>query len=93
MAKYYEAYAGAIERGAKEKNDVVAAETLVQKRMADWEKANKVLLLSNPNAGAAEEARIRREIYGQLGLEVARIPGAPAAADTSGFKVVGVRNP
>lgn len=95
MAKYYEAYAGAIDRGAKEKNDVIAAEKLVQDALAKWESSLQgKLAASNPTLRAQEEARLRREIYGQLGLEVTKIPGATAApADTGGFKVVGVRNP
>ena len=49
--------------------------------------------LSDPNARAAEEARLRQNIYGQLGLDVTKIAGAPTAGTGGGFKVVGVRNP
>jgi hypothetical protein len=95
QAKYYEQYAGAIERGAKEKNDLLAAETLVQKRVGEWEKSleGKMAAMQNPNARAQIEDALRRQIYGQLGLDVSKIAGAPATGDTGGFKVVGVRNP
>ena len=34
-----------------------------------------------------------QNIYGQLGLDVTKIAGAPTAGTGGGFKVVGVRNP
>ena len=68
QAKYYGAYAGAIERGAKEKNDELEAEKLVRQYMGDWEKNNKITNIQNPSARLEEEARIRQQIYTSLGL-------------------------
>jgi hypothetical protein len=68
QAKYYGAYAGAIERGAKEKNDELEAEKLVRQYMGDWEKNNKITTLQDPTARLQEEARIRQQIYASLGL-------------------------
>ena len=68
QAKYYGAYAGAIERGAKEKNDELEAEKLVRQYMGDWEKNNKIASIQNPSARLEEEARIRQQIYTSLGL-------------------------
>jgi len=68
QAKYYGAYAGAIERGAKEKNDELEAEKLVRQYMGDWERNNKIANIQNPNARLEEEARIRQQIYTSLGL-------------------------
>jgi lysozyme family protein len=68
QAKYYGAYAGAIERGAKEKNDELEAEKLVRQYMGDWEKNNKITALQDPTARLQEEARIRQQIYTSLGL-------------------------
>ncbi len=68
QAKYYGAYAGAIERGAKEKNDELEAEKLVRQYMGDWEKNNKIAALQDPTARLQEEARIRQQIYASLGL-------------------------
>lgn len=68
QAKYYGAYAGAIERGAKEKNDELEAEKLVRQYMGDWEKNNKITNIQNPAARLEEEARIRQQIYTSLGL-------------------------
>jgi hypothetical protein len=68
QAKYYGAYAGAIERGAKEKNDELEAEKLVRTYMSDWDKNNKIANLQNPSSRLEEEARIRQQVYASLGL-------------------------
>lgn len=68
QAKYYGAYAGAIERGAKEKNDELEAEKLVRQYMGDWEKNNKIANIQDPTARLQEENRIRQQIYASLGL-------------------------
>jgi lysozyme family protein len=68
QAKYYGAYAGAIERGAKEKNDELEAEKLVRQYMGDWEKNNKIANIQDPTARLQEESRIRQQIYASLGL-------------------------
>ena len=68
QAKYYGAYAGAIERGAKEKNDELEAEKLVRQYMGDWERNNKIANIQDPTARLQEEARIRQQIYTSLGL-------------------------
>jgi len=90
QAKYYGAYAGAIERGAKEKNDELEAEKLVRQYMGDWEKNNKIAALQDPTARLQEEARIRQQIYTSLGLTpIMNKQAAPAGAGD--FKLVGVR--
>ncbi len=90
QAKYYGAYAGAIERGAKEKNDELEAEKLVRQYMGDWEKNNKIANIQDPTARLQEEARIRQQIYASLGLTpIMNKQAAPAGAGD--FKLVGVR--
>lgn len=90
QAKYYGAYAGAIERGAKEKNDELEAEKLVRQYMGDWEKNNKIAVLQDPNSRLQEEARIRKQIYASLGLTPI-MAGQSAPAGAGDFKLVGVR--
>jgi len=80
----------AIEAGDK---TTVAAEKLVQDRVGEWEKANKMRLsLMKPAEQAAElrsaEKRLRNDIYTQLKLTPTM--GAGASGD-SRFKIVGVQ--
>jgi len=78
-AKQAEAMTAAIERGAKEKNLQLQAETLVQQRMEKWLSGpGKLEERLTPGATVAEENRVRREIYRQLGIEPTMAPGAPA---------------
>jgi hypothetical protein len=79
----------AIEAGDK---TTVAAEKLVQDRVGEWEKANKMRLsLLKPAEQAAElrsaEQRLRNDIYTQLKLTPTM--GAGASGD-SRFKLLGV---
>jgi hypothetical protein len=84
QAKYYGSYAEAIERGAKEKDAQLQAETLVQQRMEKWLAGpGKIAALQNPNATAIEEERVRRAIYQQLGLNPIMATGAPAGQKLS----------
>jgi len=90
QAKYYGAYAGAIERGAKEKNDELEAEKLVRTYMSDWEKNNKIANIQDPTARLQEENRIRQQVYASLGIKpIMGTQAAPAGAGD--FKLVGVR--
>jgi lysozyme family protein len=90
QAKYYGAYAGAIERGAKEKNLELEAEKRIGDRMEAWDKANRIASIQDPMARLQEENRIRQQIYTSLGIKP--IMGAQAAPAGAGdFKLVGVR--
>ena len=90
MGEYYGESAAAIARGAKEKNLELEAEKLVQQHMEKWGTGvGKFATLSDKSAPLAEEARIRQEIYRQLGIRPTMAAGAPATA--GGFSVVGSR--
>ena len=83
QAKYYGAYAGAIERGAKEKNDELEAEKLVRQYMGDWEKNNKIANIQDPTARLQEENRIRQQIYTSLGIKPIMTGQASSASGLS----------
>jgi len=69
MGKYYQNYADAVERGAKEKNLELEAEKMVMGHMDKWNTGpGKIAALQDKNASAIEEARARQAIYRQLGL-------------------------
>jgi len=91
QAKYYGTYADAIERGAKEKNEVLQAETLVQQHMEKWLSSSPGLIATtnDPNATAKEEARFRKSVYLQLGLNPIMSSNTPAG----GAKFLGFENP
>jgi hypothetical protein len=91
QAKYYGAYAGAIERGAKEKNDELQAEKAVTDYMANWDKsmANKTASMSDSTLRTRAENEYRQRIYAQMGIKpIMGTQAAPAAS--GGFKFVGV---
>jgi lysozyme family protein len=95
--KYYgakgkeaEAMAGAIERGAKEKNLELEAEKLVQQRMKDWTSSMEGKL-AKPEVAAAREAQFRQSIYQYLGISPTMLAGNAPAVNTSGFKLLGAR--
>ena len=91
QAKYYGAYAGAIERGAKEKNDELQAEKAITDYMANWDKsmANKTASMSDSTLRARAENEYRQRIYAQMGIKpIMGTQAAPAAS--GGFKFVGV---
>jgi hypothetical protein len=72
----------------------IAAEKLVQDRVGEWEKANKLRLsLMKPAEQAAElrsaEKRLRNDIYTQLKLTPTMGAGA---SGNSGFKFLGVES-
>jgi hypothetical protein len=91
QAKYYGSYADAIERGAKEKNAQLQAETLVQQHIEKWLSSGPGLIATgqDPNATAKEEARVRKSIYQQLGLNPIMSSNTPAG----GAKFIGFENP
>jgi hypothetical protein len=89
QTKYQTAYADAIERGAKEKNEQYQAEKLVQDAMANWDKNNKITSIQDPMARMREEQRIREQIYTNLGLKPIMAQQA-APASGGGFRFVGV---
>jgi lysozyme family protein len=91
QAKYYGAYAGAIERGAKEKNDELQAEKAITDYMTNWDKsmANKTASMSDPTLRTRAENEYRQRIYAQMGIKpIMGTQAAPAAS--GGFKFLGV---
>jgi hypothetical protein len=91
QAKYYGAYAGAIERGAKEKNEELQAEKAITDYMANWDKsmANKTASMSDPTLRTRAENEYRQRIYAQMGIKpIMGTQAAPAAS--GGFKFLGV---
>jgi hypothetical protein len=84
QAKYYGAYAEAIEGGAKDKNLALEAEKLIAETLSK----NKLLGLDSV-AKAKAEKELRETIYRQLGIPLTMAAGAPAPA--GGFSVVGSR--
>jgi hypothetical protein len=91
QSKYYGSYANAIERGAKEKNEVLQAETLVQQHIEKWLSSSPglIAIANDPNATAKEEARFRKSVYLQLGLNPIMSSNTPAG----GAKFLGFENP
>jgi hypothetical protein len=76
MGKYYQNYADAVERGAKEKNLELEAEKMVMSHMDKWNTGpGKIASLQDKNASAMEETRARQAIYRQLGLTPATMGG------------------
>jgi soluble lytic murein transglycosylase-like protein len=94
QAKYYGAYAGAIERGAKEKNDELQAEQAVQKYMENWDKsmANKIGSVNDPAARVRAEEEYRQRIYAQLGITpIMGKQSASSAANPDPLGILGKR--
>ena len=92
QAKYYTAYGEAIERGAKEKNDTIAAEKMVQDAVSKWENSmpGKMAMMNDPNAKAREEERVRTAIFAQLGITPIMTKQSAAPSGGGGFKFLGV---
>ena len=92
QAQYYGAYAGAIERGSKEKNLELEAEKMVLDNLNKWEKsmAGQMASMNDPTAKAREAERLRTSIYASLGIKP--IMGSQSAAPSGGggFKFLGV---
>jgi hypothetical protein len=79
-----------LDRGAKDKNLQLQAETLVQQRMEKWLSGpGKFAETISKGETAREEDRVRKAIYQQLGIQPTIVAGAPAPA--GGFSVVGSR--
>lgn len=75
MGRYYESYAAATERGAKEKNLELEAEKLIAQEMAK----DKFLNMPGQEAArAARERQMRETIYRNLGITPTMAAGAPA---------------
>jgi lysozyme family protein len=88
QTKYSTAYADAIERGAKEKNEQYQVEKLIQDAMSNWDKNNKMTALQDPTARTREEERIRQQIYANLGLKP--IMGAQTASSAANPDPLGI---
>ena len=94
QAKYYSSYADAIERGAKEKNDTLNAEKLVQEAIGKWEKSlvGQTALMKDPNSKARELERIRSDIYAQMGITpIMGKQSASSAANPDPLGILGKR--
>lgn len=89
MGKYYGAYGEAIERGAKEKNNVALAEKAAQDAVDTWAKNNKMALLQSPTLYEQMRNKYRIEAYKSFGIEPTMAAGAP----TGGAKFLGFENP
>lgn len=90
MGKYYGAYSEAIERGAKEKNNVSLAEKAAQDAVDTWAKNNKMALLQSPGLYDQMRNKYRMEAYQSFGIEPTMSASAPDATG-GGFKLLGVR--
>ena len=88
--KYYEAYAGSIERGSKEKNEIQLAEKTAQEAVDNWAKNNKMALLQTPGLYEQMRNKYRMEAYNQYGIDMKQTAGAPDVAG-GGLKLLGVR--
>jgi len=71
MGKYYGSYADAIERGAKEKNEVQLAEKSAQEALDTWAKNNKMALLQSPGLYDQMRNKYRMDAYNQYGIKMA----------------------
>ena len=89
MGKYYGAYGEAIERGAKEKNNVALVEKAAQDAVDTWAKNNKMALLQSPDLYEQMRKKYRMEAYQSFGIEPTMTAGTPAPA--GGYSVVGSR--
>lgn len=89
MGKYYGAYGEAIERGAKEKNNVALAEKAAQDAVDTWAKNNKMALLQSPDLYEQMRKKYRMEAYQSFGIAPTMTAGAP----TGGAKFLGFENP
>jgi len=89
MGKYYGAYGEAIERGAKDKNNVALAEKAAQDAVDTWAKNNKMALLQSPDLYEQMRKKYRMEAYQSFGITPTMTAGAP----TGGAKFLGFENP
>ena len=94
QAKYYGSYADAIERGAKEKDDVLLAEKAITDYMESWDKAmvNKMGSIGDPAARARVEEAYRQRIYAQKGITpIMGKQSASSAANPDPLGILGKR--
>ena len=70
MGKYYGAYGEAIERGAKEKNEVQQAEKSAQEALDTWAKNNKMALFQSPDLYDRMREKYRRDAYNVYGIKM-----------------------
>lgn len=89
-AKYNEAYTAAIERGAKEKNNVALAEKAASDLYKAWAETNKIAIMSTPGLADQKLQDFRADMYQRFGIEPTMSASAPATAG-GGFKLLGVR--
>jgi soluble lytic murein transglycosylase-like protein len=85
-AKFYEANAASIERGAKEKNLQLEAEKLIAQEIS---KDKFLGMPGNEAMRTRRETELRANIYRQLGIEPTMAAGAPRG----GAKFIGFENP
>lgn len=78
-ANYLNEGAGAIARGAKEKNEVQLAEKTAQEYFDTWSKNNKMALMANPSLGEQVRRQYRQEAYKAFNLP---FPGSVGAGPT-----------
>lgn len=90
MGKYYDEMAGAVARGAKEKNNVQMAEQAAVNAAKAWADANKMALLQTPGLFDQKLREFRMEAYKNFGIEPTMTASAPDAIG-GGFKLLGVR--
>lgn len=78
MGKYYGAYGEAIERGAKEKNNVALAEKAAIDAYKAWADSNKVQIMTTPGLAEQKMQDFRAQMYRHFGIEPTITTGAPA---------------
>ena len=91
MGKYYGAYGEAIERGAKEKNEVQLAEKSAQEALDTWAKNNKMALFQSPDLYDRMRDKYRRDAYNVYGIKMPTMAAGSPDAAGGGFKLLGVR--
>ena len=88
MGKYYGSYADAIERGAKEKNEVQLAEKSAQEALDTWAKNNKMALMQSPDLYDRMRNKYRIDAYNVYGIKMPSAvaqQGAPPKNDPLGI--------
>lgn len=91
MGKYYGSYADAIERGAKEKNEVQLAEKSAQEALDTWAKNNKMALFQSPDLYDRMRDKYRRDAYNVYGIKMPTMAASSPDTTGGGFKLLGVR--
>ena len=91
LGKYYGSYAEAIERGAKEKNEIQLAEKAAQDAVDTWAKNNKMALLQSPGLYDEMRNKYRMEAYNAYGIKMPTMSASAPAPTGGGYKFLGVR--